>query len=107
MQSALARRYSVEQLLLAHRAGEQDVRSSPCSAIRSLDRGRVLVLLADDGGLERDAAAAEDGAGVDEDVEALLGDVAADGEDAEVAVARRRRVRVSRSSRAKSALTPW
>ena len=49
-----------------------------------LDRGRVLVLLADDRGLERDAAAAEDGAGVDEDVEALLGDVAADGEDAEV-----------------------
>ena len=58
-----------------------------------LDRGRVLVLLADDGGLERDAAAAEDGAGVDEDVEALLGDVAADGEDAEVAVAGRRRAR--------------
>ncbi len=54
----------------------------------ALDRGRMLVLLADDGGLERDAAAAEDGAGVDEDVEALLGDVAADGEDAEVAVAR-------------------
>ena len=67
---------------------------------------RVLVLLADDGGLERDAAAAEDGAGVDEDVEALLGDVAADGEDAEVAVARGGAAR-SRSSRAKSALTPW
>ena len=81
-----------QQLLLAHRrrgAGHgraaRGARSAPGSRPSACPPGRRSRL-------ERDAAAAEDGAGVDEDVEALLGDVAADGEDAEVAVGGRRAV---------------
>ena len=84
MQSALARRYSAsssawpERPRQPHAGVEAVARGSPGAR-----RVAVLVVLADDQRLERDAAPLEHRAGVDHDVEALLGHEPADAEDAQ------------------------
>ena len=57
MHSARRAAVLLEQLRLAHRAGQADASSRPSRAMRRADGVAVLVVLADDRGVERHAAA--------------------------------------------------
>ena len=96
-----------QQLVLAHRARQLDAVAEPGRGDPLAHDVAVLVVLADDQRLERHVAAAQLGARVDEDVEALLGHQPADAEHAQACRWRRGAAGGSRTSRAKSALRPW
>ena len=109
-QKADARRYSSQQLAPGSsgpRAG--CARRRPSSAIRARSPGPASSSGPDDHGLERDAAAVELAAGVDDDVEALLRHEAPDPEHAaSVPLGPGAAAALSSPiSREKSAFRPW
>ena len=88
MHSAPARRYSASRSSgpIAPGSCDVDARGGDLAP----QRLAVLVVLADDQRVERDAARLQQRARVDHHVEALLGHEPADAEDAQAAVAARR-----------------
>ena len=106
MHSTVARRYSASSSVWLTGPGSRTRPSSPSRRIAAPHHLAVLVVLADDHGLERNAATVQHRARLDQHVEALLGDQPADAEDPQRSVAARRGAGAA-SSRAKSAFSPW
>ena len=90
MQSAPARRYSRSSSAWPIGPGQRDAVAEAEGGDPLAHDVAVLVVLPDDQRLERDAAAAQLGARLDQHVEALLRHEAADAEHAQRAVARGR-----------------